>query len=719
MSKKSHSPSIMVLGTWIALVVLLCTPAAAGKRGPNGGWDPLYSPDGSRVAFVSGSMHMPGTLWIMSADGSNARQLSPFGAEGVSWSHDGKSLFFSRWGERTANLWEIKAGEGEEPKKVAAVPESSLDFSFSPGRTLVAYLLPSGPDRDLWVRKTHGNVEMQFTQKFFVRSLTWSPDGKQILFLEGKTYGKGIWSVNLEEGSLKNLASGFSGDPVYSTGGDRVAYAFPWKKIKEGQGRYGIRVMQPDGSGVKEYDARHLTGLEVRWNPDGSGLCYRGSTNIRQGEGESHKMTHVGTETPQAEEEAVLWQIDLKDGREHRLSPRGFTVGSFSWSPDGKVLIMAGASEEGFGSEIWRLDMTTGDFQPLVRSTYADWLSVPSADTTKVAYLSNRNRAGMLVITDDAGGEIRRFDPFPIEENDRITFLSTGNLLFLTNPQGFRVVDLGEQTRLHLQLDPKARILELQSSLRGQKVMINGMKTFDGLPHLSLLAGEAEIMQEMDLGGKGVELQPRWSFDGERIAFTDGTDLWTMGPDGKNRKMLTHYREANESPGLIQEWIARIKGGSARSHVSDPFWSPDGKRIGYILTVYDSEENPGREIRWITPDGSSSKRVYSERIPVPAQSLVSDRTSPPFFDIDGKLIVFTSLAGGLPNLRSVTLSDQTVRLLTETGALFPALLPEKEEILYTSLEGNEERLMVMELDGSGKRPFLAEPPEVKGVVEQK
>ena len=34
--------------------------------------DPTYSPDGSKIAFYRG-----GQIWVMNADGSNARRLSP------------------------------------------------------------------------------------------------------------------------------------------------------------------------------------------------------------------------------------------------------------------------------------------------------------------------------------------------------------------------------------------------------------------------------------------------------------------------------------------------------------------------------------------------------------------------------------------------------------------------------------------------------------------
>lgn len=60
---------------------------------------PAWSPDGTQIAFASNRDGSDFKLWVMNADGSNARPLTPTGAYAdvlPSWSPDGQLLAFQR-----------------------------------------------------------------------------------------------------------------------------------------------------------------------------------------------------------------------------------------------------------------------------------------------------------------------------------------------------------------------------------------------------------------------------------------------------------------------------------------------------------------------------------------------------------------------------------------------------------------------------------------------
>jgi Tol biopolymer transport system component len=90
------------------------TPGGTATRTTfsNGSADPAYSPDGSKIAFVSDTQ-----IFVMNADGSGRRQvtISPTAKTDPSWSADGTRIAyvsnsFDVDGQTDLEIWAIKAG---------------------------------------------------------------------------------------------------------------------------------------------------------------------------------------------------------------------------------------------------------------------------------------------------------------------------------------------------------------------------------------------------------------------------------------------------------------------------------------------------------------------------------------------------------------------------------------------------------------------------------
>ncbi|MGK0266425.1 MAG: Tol biopolymer transport system component, partial [Maricaulis sp.] len=118
------------------------------------------------------------------------------------------------------------------------------------------------------------------------------------------------------------------------------------------------------------------------------------------------------------------------------------------------------------------------------------------------------------------------------------------------------------------------------------------------------------------------EIQPRFSPDGSRIAFTSdrggGDNIWTMNADGSNAAALTHetFRLLNNptwhpsgryiaarkhfttqrSAGVGEIWMYHVLGGDGvqlverpnedfQKELGEPIFSPDGRYVYYTMNV--------------------------------------------------------------------------------------------------------------------------------------
>ncbi|MBC6461133.1 PD40 domain-containing protein, partial [Actinomadura sp. HBU206391] len=73
--------------------------------------DPVFSPDGGRIAYTRRGSDRQGDIWVMNADGSGARRVT---ADAVyemdpTWSPDGKWIAYARGPVEEPRVWAIRA----------------------------------------------------------------------------------------------------------------------------------------------------------------------------------------------------------------------------------------------------------------------------------------------------------------------------------------------------------------------------------------------------------------------------------------------------------------------------------------------------------------------------------------------------------------------------------------------------------------------------------
>lgn len=181
---------------------------------------PVWSPDGSKIAFLSTNEDGKTTLRMINRDGSGLKVLLYVNYNNSSpcWKSDGESLLFiDKIGGRTV-LRQIPAGGGFV---VDIRPSATISAAcYSPdGAKIAAFFRRNDGLADLWILSQSGATGVPVVKGIVGgNSIAW-PDQETIIFnaikVSGQPYGNAFWIFNTKTRAL-NSFTGYS-DPKQIT----------------------------------------------------------------------------------------------------------------------------------------------------------------------------------------------------------------------------------------------------------------------------------------------------------------------------------------------------------------------------------------------------------------------------------------------------------------------------------------------------------------------
>ena len=291
--------------------------------------DPQLSPDGRRIAFVVTSLSEErdeylSNIWVVDAAGGAPRRFTagPRRDTEPRWSPDGTRLaFLSERAPKDKLQLYVMPADGGEPTKLTTLENGVTSVAWSPDGTRLAFVSPVGGQREpeseeekrksrparvitsvkyrfngegfiydrrphVFVVSTDGSTPLQVTDGDFVDAdPVWAPDSESIVFTSARHAERDdddasdLWRVPAKGGTPQRLTTttGPVMLPAFSPDGRSIAYL-----ARPGRNAYGrnvrLFVVPSDGVG----DAVCLTSaldrscapLHVRplWSPDGRSI---------------------------------------------------------------------------------------------------------------------------------------------------------------------------------------------------------------------------------------------------------------------------------------------------------------------------------------------------------------------------------------------------------------------------------------------------------------
>jgi Tol biopolymer transport system component len=390
---------------------------------------PLYSPDGTQLAFVSNRTGN-GDVYVLTLATGDTRRITwdDVNDQLDGWSRDGKWLYFSSTSHDIAGMSDVYRvrTSGGTPMVVAGDRYATEYWSApAPDGSTIAITARGMPFAQWW---RNGHSHLDESEIWFVHDVApgsaatpryepvtgggaksgwpmWSPDGATIYFMSDGSGSETLWSRAASGGEPRQLTRFASGRllwPAISADGQAITFERDfgvWTyDVASGQAHQVNVALRgaPAGPGTE-----HLTltnGIQqLALSPDAKKVAFVVHGEVFAASAKDGGDAARVTETPGAEEQIAwapdsrrlayasdrdgAWHIWLYDfgtrtekqlthGRENDITPR--------WSPDGKQL----AFERG-GRELRVLDVASGTDRKLATA----WLSIPPfVDTREVAW---------------------------------------------------------------------------------------------------------------------------------------------------------------------------------------------------------------------------------------------------------------------------------------------------------------------------------------------
>ena len=278
---------VTVVLAGLVLAATLGAPAAPGERGASG----------SLIAFsrcrLPDSCEAGADIWVIRPDASGLARLTRDGTHNDSpaWSPDGRRIAFVSGLGRFDTIWTMKA-DGRGMRRVTSPRGLDEQPTWSPDGRRIAFVRQLSPTtRGIYVIDADGTHLRALTQRDGdYQHPTWSPDGRLICFAYAKNPKRdryGLYAIGATGGGERKLSRDADADyrdPVWSPNGKLIAFSY---LVPVGRAYAAHLATMAAGGGHERIVLRappNTVYFSPSWSPDGRRIAFVTLTNtLRQG----------------------------------------------------------------------------------------------------------------------------------------------------------------------------------------------------------------------------------------------------------------------------------------------------------------------------------------------------------------------------------------------------------------------------------------------------
>jgi len=495
---------------------------------PSGDTDPAWSPDATRIVFVSERDDGLEQLFIMDANGKNVHRVmsdTVMHARAPNWSPDSEWIAFHSWTQGNLDIYKVRP-DGTELIRLTDDPAEDSSPVWSPDGERLTFLsdrLDAGADKLFLMDPDGSNVirltESEGSEGFAV----WSPDGQHVLFAGDLEGSRDIYLIDADGSNLTRVANvDHERHPSFAPDGQRFVFDSSMNNRQ-------LFLAAIEGEEPVQIQTGLAKSFLPMWSPvpKDERIVFVGRSD---GDWEIYTMWSDGSDP--------LRLMDTETSNE--IQPR--------LSPDGRQVVFASDIDGNYS--IWLEDARTpAPWTRLTDDSANDWQPAWSPDGRKLAFASDRNGNWDIYVMNSNGTGVIQLTDDPDEDSFPAWSPDGNHIVFYSRRSGdgdIYVMDAANGANEKPLITNPGFDWSPTWSPDGSTILFASSRDYGDNTYrtevyaLEMLSGDLSRLTNYP----GRDSIPLWSSDGLHIYFTSDRysgidDIWVMDADGSNTDNLT------------------------------------------------------------------------------------------------------------------------------------------------------------------------------------